>query len=852
MLGLIVRCARVIMRILDWPFLHRQSRFAGAVSRTQLLFCPPDSWQDLLSVDLLRLFAQARPCLTLCEQLPYTTIANSDLGQILIKLMGTDTASLTREEHLMEYMQACVACLTQLMRVTLESPSRHQEEDFGSYLLTLTTMLSRLVANFGARYLIRVSTLTLLEAAEHIIRLAAQAMVLDDEDNPIFGEALDQGLLALEIFLTADEVPSPWRERGTNVFAAYVEARMQKSAVDSANDDEVHEEQEGDERAFSDQLASVGLLGRQHPDSLFMLQTLLREHATVYVARVTSPDQTAATLVDATHGRAFVPPQMLEAINAMETGGHTNVVVVMVELVMQLLLDMQACLDQGQGSTLSTLVLHSVLHFLAAVVAAYVSENDAATQSHLPSSLSQYFSVAGATPWSTALLKQAVNVLAQWHFDADVCGAAVDLLEAIATSAVGPTVCVDESLWQAALAICSKDSSYSALSLSMQARFIACAARATQCVAEPAGSAYLQHMTNQLCEPLELSAQQQSASVGAAESTAVFHSIELCRAALDGVLLYKPRARGLEPTLPLVGRCVQALPTIVARIIVDAEVRDALVNFSAELVTWTSDAFSSCETAGVGEVLDFVHQTTTRCLKSVTTQDVARSDDTAAMLLGIFKMLEALLLAADCIDLVGGHEGSQERALLESMVARCPSVVMELLHHAIPLLNDDLFKLYLAPAEFLKQLAGMLDSGMKVVSGPVPKCSLQIVDQLAGAHWKALQAQSARPEFSALLEHFVRLMFDWFVRQTFDTELLPLAGGTLFSLLCCEANYFMHLANELIAQQPTEYQAVLSQAFENLVSGDGMSFNNMSRERQLFVKHFAKFLFDVRGYLLHK
>ena len=105
--------------------------------------------------------------------------------------------------------------------------------------------------------------------------------------------------------------------------------------------------------------------------------------------------------------------------------------------------------------------------------------------------------------------------------------------------------------------------------------------------------------------------------------------------------------------------------------------------------------------------------------------------------------------------------------------------------------------MYLAPAAVQEQIAASLNMGLRSSGGAVARCSLGVLQQLAAQH---LQQQS-NAGFNEIVKHYLTFVFDWFVLQSFDMDLLELAAESLFTLLCCNMAQFQALAKQLIESQ---------------------------------------------------
>jgi hypothetical protein len=103
-------------------------------------------------------------------------------------------------------------------------------------------------------------------------------------------------------------------------------------------------------------------------------------------------------------------------------------------------------------------------------------------------------------------------------------------------------------------------------------------------------------------------------------------------------------------------------------------------------------------------------------------------------------------------------------------------------------------RVYLAPAAVQEQIAASLNMGLRSSGGAVARCSLSVLQHLAAQHL----AKRSNAGFGEVVKHYLTFVFDWFVLQSFDMDLLELAAESLFTLLCCDMSHFQHLAKQLI------------------------------------------------------
>ena len=94
----------------------------------------------------------------------------------------------------------------------------------------------------------------------------------------------------------------------------------------------------------------------------------------------------------------------------------------------------------------------------------------------------------------------------------------------------------------------------------------------------------------------------------------------------------------------------------------------------------------------------------------------------------------------------------------------------------------------MSTADSLSSLVSTIDYGINnsglgtIVTRLALESALMIIEE----HYKMLKNSTSREEIAHICRHFMELLFNLMLIQTFDMDLLDLAAETLFASMCCE------------------------------------------------------------------
>lgn len=148
----------------------------------------------------------------------------------------------------------------------------------------------------------------------------------------------------------------------------------------------------------------------------------------------------------------------------------------------------------------------------------------------------------------------------------------------------------------------------------------------------------------------------------------------------------------------------------------------------------------------------------------------------------------------------------------------------------------------------LQALLSSVRLGLTSYSADVCGLCLDFISVLAmEVHRQGLQASA----LGQALQPFLRLLLEMVLLQPLDSELTFVAGGALFTLLCCFREHFEQLGQALVSSQADAAVGQrLAQALEALTTGQPLTPERANRLR--FRDAFEAFVTEVRGFLCVK
>ncbi|XP_071481879.1 exportin-4-like [Diadema antillarum] len=202
-----------------------------------------------------------------------------------------------------------------------------------------------------------------------------------------------------------------------------------------------------------------------------------------------------------------------------------------------------------------------------------------------------------------------------------------------------------------------------------------------------------------------------------------------------------------------------------------------------------------------------------------------------------------------------------------------PDVVLYGLNILLPLINHELLRfpnlcqqyfrlvtsigelyperLVCLPGSLFQNLMASIEAGLVDYGGDVSKMSLDALSSMA-EHCAKNPQEVAGSQLSHAMVHFLKVLFDTIVRQSFDMDIIASAGGAFYTLICSHHEKYTELVNNVLRHQsnPSHYQR-LAAAFSQLTPSD--STLQLDRAHKMkFQGQLETFLLNVRPFLIVK
>eukprot|EP00911_Craspedida_sp_UC1_P002911 UC1_evm1s2125 len=162
-------------------------------------------------------------------------------------------------------------------------------------------------------------------------------------------------------------------------------------------------------------------------------------------------------------------------------------------------------------------------------------------------------------------------------------------------------------------------------------------------------------------------------------------------------------------------------------------------------------------------------------------------------------------------------------------------------------------RIYEAPAPLVHALLALVDPALAGYGTAVGRNALCILQAVVAEHAKRLERGQGFPFYADVVQHFQSKMFEWFVLETFDMDLLRQASQVLFLLIICDQEHYLTLMQGLMqAHEGTENGTRLRDAFVRLTTDGNLELQNTRKNKATFSDNFGRFLMEVRGFLLNK
>ncbi|XP_020912207.1 exportin-4 [Exaiptasia diaphana] len=155
------------------------------------------------------------------------------------------------------------------------------------------------------------------------------------------------------------------------------------------------------------------------------------------------------------------------------------------------------------------------------------------------------------------------------------------------------------------------------------------------------------------------------------------------------------------------------------------------------------------------------------------------------------------------------------------------------------------------PDGLFQNMMSTLEVGLDNYDAEIAKMSMESLSALA-SHLFQNKQQAQEHRVVEVVRHFLRVIFNMLLIESFDMDLLQPASEAFLALICCNQEYYSELVRDLLAQQtdPVVTQRLLA-AFNTLTPNDmRVSLDKTSKTR--FRRSLDSFLTNVKGFLFTK
>ncbi|XP_063954401.1 exportin-4-like isoform X1 [Lytechinus pictus] len=202
-----------------------------------------------------------------------------------------------------------------------------------------------------------------------------------------------------------------------------------------------------------------------------------------------------------------------------------------------------------------------------------------------------------------------------------------------------------------------------------------------------------------------------------------------------------------------------------------------------------------------------------------------------------------------------------------------PDVVLYGLNLLLPLINQELLRfptlcqqyfrlvtsigelyperLVCLPGALFQNLMVSIEAGLTEFGSDVSCMTLDALTSMA-EHCAKNRQMVAGSQLDHAMEHFLRVLFDTIVRQSFDMDIIPAAGCAFYTLICSHHEKYTELVNSILRHQPnpSNYQR-LATAFSQLTPNNEVL--NLDRAHRIkFQSQLESFLVNARPLLIVK
>uniref|UniRef100_A0A667ZKJ6 Exportin-4 n=1 Tax=Myripristis murdjan TaxID=586833 RepID=A0A667ZKJ6_9TELE len=901
-------------QVLSWNFLPPNHILSFSKSAQNVTLKPTESWREaLLDTRVMDLF------FTVHRKIREDSDMAQDSLQCLAQLASMHGPIFPDESAQVSYLAHLVEGLLSMINgIEIEDSEAVGIANIISNLITmfprsiLTALPSDLFTSF-------INCLTLLTCS--FGRSAALEEVLD-KDDMVYMEAYDK-LLESWLTLVQDEEHFPrgcFVQPAVQVFNSYIQCHLAApdgtrnlsvSGIATHDEEEINELQEDDRELFSDQLSSVGMLGRVAADHLLTFRTqqqLMASSDPGSVDRKVLDDLyedihwlilvSGYLLADDPQGETpLIPSEVMEFSIKHSTEVDINTTLQILgspgekassipgcnrtDSVIRLLSAVLRTSEVESRATRASLTQllspqmgKDIVWFLRRWAKTYLLMDEKLyEQISIPLSTAFGPDTEGAQWIVGYLLEKVINNLSVWSSEPDLANDTVELLVTLVEKRERANIVVQcENWWNLAKQFASRSPPLHLLSRSVQ--------RTLMKALVLGGFAHMdldakQQYWAEVLHPLQqrfLNLINQENFAQISQEEAVKQEIVATLEALCGIA----EATQIDNVASLFSFLMDFLSSCIGLMEVYSntpETINLIIEVFVEVAHKQICYLGETKSMKLYEACLTLLQVYSKNNLGRKRSDATAEEDQYQDLLLIMELLTNLL-SKEFIDFSDTDEvfrGQEQGTPASSRTVSAADVVLYGVNIVLPLMSQDLLKfpslcnqyyklitficeifpekIPQLPEDLFKSLMFSLELGMTSMSSEISQLCLEALSPLA--EQCAKNQEKDTPLFIAT-RHFLKLVFDMLVLQKHNTEMTVAAGEALYTLVCLHQAEYSELVESLLSSQRDAviYQR-LADAFNKLTASSTPPA--MDRKQKVaFLKSLEEFVANVGGLLCVK
>eukprot|EP01135_Chromosphaera_perkinsii_P002003 Nk52_evm50s215 gene=Nk52_evmTU50s215 len=892
-LELLSNMSKLADKIVSWDFaVGKSKRSVGSFEPDQdVLLRPGANWrEDFLNEERISLFFD------LHRKIRNNSTAAHHTLQCLAQLASLTGSVFENEQQEALYLSYVAKGITSLIRDILALGGRQGEvADMGAELYGLCSVINRLVLSFKGEIFMHLGEdfSVLVEQIMGLTSFCLHRTTTDFEDTFDI-EAFDQLLGAWDQFMSFDCFGMGFfRQPAGHIFQVYVETRLKRASLEIENYND-EEELGDDDTNFDDQLCGVALLGRYAAkESAAYMCKMLNERINALESALSgqSVNQDLSGLFEDLHWllliaghfladvgegeKPLIPGPILSLSIESSAGNFEDYVLGIASLVFRLVEIENKALLASQSGKLSPLLAEDIVWFVGRWLKTYLlpDEND---YKQLSQNIVNNFgrdSDGGKLLVGCIMTKICVN-LTFWTGEVDVEEESVKTLLAMAKlPSIRSIIIQDENLWTLANSFADPKSSLSKLPGTVQNHLM----HAMCCICsgreDPAFIQRLQgilqmielRFSSLLNKPNFIAISQQPGTI--TEITNIMELLRGCCCASD--------SRNTRLMFPLFSKYFEHIVKLLRVYKNCSETSVYVLEFFKDFVKYQLGYLTDAERSVVYETSLLLMKTYAECNTGKYKKPDSNSEEEQYYDLLLFLKILTYLISQDNLD----FSSPEVRTLPNESGPQVADVVIYGINIVIPFMNKEMlcfpklgaqyFKLINILCELypqtvsstseslIRSIMGSLTIGLQSFVSDVTRLVFESIASLAAFNYnlemKTLSADLNSP-MSITLQSFLRSIFEMFLFQNFDMDLLEAASDAFFALICFRHQTYSSLVKELLATQAgSKYFDRSEAAFASLLTANGgvqAIYDRQNKSR--FRKNLSFFLMDVRAYFRKK